>query len=641
MTENKILNVDALLSLDINQDDKEIIRQQLDWLQELYDDKKAIHVISDLMDIREGSISQFINENVNNFDFTKRKNILYKYFCNENYFDVIDTEEKAYVLGFYYADGCVVRNNLVIQLSDIDTEIVEKFKKIFYDDREANYGFEEKMTPKSGIKRYVGLGARSDHMIETLNKIGLTPRKSLTANFPSEEFLPKHLQRHFIRGIFDGDGCIYLPKIGSGMGPRCLFIGSKDSVAGILDVVKREIGIELYFFYEKETKTPGFNTHNFTFANYKICKKFLDFIYKDSTIYLQRKYKKYELFLARYYNLPNHLKHEEDFLFKSGDVFDLNFTGEYLEDLQFLVENGFTAQVIKKILLKITGIAKTNFEINKDIADNNFVLKASDLKHINEQGMINEIVTLMNAGADKTKIATKYSIGKRKINNYLDNSNIKKEEKFDSTTFDNIDNEEKAYWLGYCFNHLTVDSNREKVKSDFDTNLFNNQNMLDDASSLYDLFKIDKLKLNLQKSSKNPKFEIHGKDFVKKLDDKFSFFDKSKMVYPEIDDKYDNYFIRGIFDGNGFWKTTSNTPSFTLKVKKSSTLLQEILLKLNSALRLENNLCTINSDGEIKSFSKNTCEALFNYLYKGKIFNKSLYEDSKNKIEIISTMTIR
>lgn len=640
MTENKTLNVDALLSLDINEDDKEIIRQQLDKLQELYDDKKAIHVISDLMDIRECSISQFIKENIKNFNFTGRDNINIKYFCNKEYFDVIDTEEKAYVLGFYYADGCVVGNNLVIQLSDVDTEIVEKFKKIFYDDREANYGFENKMTPKSGMKRYVGLGARSDHMIETLNKIGLTPRKSLTAIFPSEEFLPKHLQRHFIRGIFDGDGCIHIPN-NKKESPICMFIGSENCTYSIIDIINENLKIQPQLIYAKDTKHPTLQTHTFVYKNFKNCKKFLDFMYKDSTIYLQRKYKKYELFLARYHNLPNHLKHEEDFLFKSGDVFDLNFTGEYLEDLQFLVENGFTAQVIKKILLKITGIAKTNFEINKDIADNNFVLKQSNLKQVNEQEMINEIVTLMNSGADKTKIATKYSIGKRKINNYLENSNIKKDKKFDDSVFDNIDSEEKAYWLGYCFNHLTIDSNREKAMSDFDVNLFNDETILNDANLLYDFFKINKSKLNLQKSSKRPRIEIHGKDFVKKLDDNFSFFDKSKMVYPAIDSKYDNYFIRGLFDGNGFWKTVNNTPSFTLKVKKSNILLKEVLLKLNLQLGNNYNLCTINDSDEIKSFSKNTCEALYNYMYDGIIFQNSLYQYSKSKIEIISTMTIR
>ena len=54
-----------------------------------------------------------------------------KYKFQENFFEIIDTQEKAYWLGFLFADGNVYkkRNSYYIKLSVCDKEVVERFKQ--------------------------------------------------------------------------------------------------------------------------------------------------------------------------------------------------------------------------------------------------------------------------------------------------------------------------------------------------------------------------------------------------------------------------------------------------------------------------------------------------------------------------------
>ncbi|KPU43444.1 hypothetical protein OXPF_28850 [Oxobacter pfennigii] len=158
--------------------------------------------LSDLLNVSERSISRVLKEaNIN----TKRLN---RYRLNENYFNKIDTERKAYILGLIYADGYVGDehfNNIVLQLKD--RELIQKVAD------EIEYDGEIRISKKGGFKNsQVGhvLNFSSKQMADDLRRIGLYPNKSLTvSNLPNIE---ESLIRHFIRGYFDGDGSIVLSK---------------------------------------------------------------------------------------------------------------------------------------------------------------------------------------------------------------------------------------------------------------------------------------------------------------------------------------------------------------------------------------------------------------------------------------------
>lgn len=135
---------------------------------------------------------------------------------NSDIFACIDTKEKAYWLGFLYADGCVLgsTNTLRISLKTADEEHLIKFKN-FIEAKNTEIKRNDKKDKKTGKIYPISYFQISDKkIVSDLIKNGCLPSKtySLDFSFPSENILPKELQYHFLRGIIDGDGSIYEDK---------------------------------------------------------------------------------------------------------------------------------------------------------------------------------------------------------------------------------------------------------------------------------------------------------------------------------------------------------------------------------------------------------------------------------------------
>ena len=204
---------------------------------------------------------------------------------NIHVFDEIDTEEKAYWLGFIFADGYIgstpIRDdkksiyNFEISLQKSDSKHLEKFKEFI--------SFEKDVTIDSFRCRIM---VANKHFWTTLNNLGCTPRKSLTLSFP--ENLPEHLIKHFIRGYFDGDGCISRYIHVHTVSPNISLLGTPE----FLSKIKEITNIECDFTQDKrrteQTLTMQFNKENGI--------KFINYLYSDATIYLDRKYKLYNFF---------------------------------------------------------------------------------------------------------------------------------------------------------------------------------------------------------------------------------------------------------------------------------------------------------------------------------------------------------
>lgn len=122
-----------------------------------------------------------------------------KYVIDHHFFDVIDTEEKAYWLGFITADGCVSRGHyLTINLAVADTGHLEKLGAALSSDYPIRPSGSGK--PSAGIVRWY---ASSVQLVQALGALGITPRKSATAA-PWDG--PADLMAHYWRGMVDGDG---------------------------------------------------------------------------------------------------------------------------------------------------------------------------------------------------------------------------------------------------------------------------------------------------------------------------------------------------------------------------------------------------------------------------------------------------
>lgn len=129
------------------------------------------------------------------------------------------SNEMAYVLGFLYADGDIEDNRessrtQYTTFASTDKDILEAIKKAMDSDHNLSYRVAHDVTYKNG-KTYKSRGIYrlrigSKEMYEDLLKFGLTPRKSLTIEFP--ENIPNQYLNHFIRGYFDGDGCVTIKR---------------------------------------------------------------------------------------------------------------------------------------------------------------------------------------------------------------------------------------------------------------------------------------------------------------------------------------------------------------------------------------------------------------------------------------------
>lgn len=205
-----------------------------------------------------------------------------KYTHNTNAFKSIETEEQAYWLGFLYADGYIglERGSVDLTIAEKDMEHLEKFRDF--------------ISPSKPLKRriinkqYIAYrcDVSSREIVNDLISKGCFPNKSLSLEFPTEEQVPKHLVHHFIRGYFDGDGSshwFYDPRDNSKPQANVEIIGTKEFL-DIMSLVLLEQDIPLRNKYYEQGQA-----YSYRFGGNGLYKKFTDFLYKDATIYLERK----------------------------------------------------------------------------------------------------------------------------------------------------------------------------------------------------------------------------------------------------------------------------------------------------------------------------------------------------------------
>ena len=131
-----------------------------------------------------------------------------KYKVNEKFFEKW-SPDMAYVLGYIYADGSLddspYMRGKYIQITSTDEDSIQRIKNWLSSEHKIN-------TKKSnfiGGKICFILRIGSHKIYNDLFKLGLYPNKSLTVNFPK---VPKKYLGHFIRGYFDGDGCVHFAR---------------------------------------------------------------------------------------------------------------------------------------------------------------------------------------------------------------------------------------------------------------------------------------------------------------------------------------------------------------------------------------------------------------------------------------------
>lgn len=239
---------------------------ELSQAVELHEQGHSIKEISKILKKKDNRISEYLQSvgciiSMNN----------QKHEYHDEIFRCIDTEEKAYWLGFLSADGCVHNNILELTLKEGDKEHVEMFARFASPTAEVKY--------RKSTKAY-RVNICSKEICDDLISLGVTPRKSLTLQFCDQ--VPQHLIHHYIRGYVDGDGSVGLYNKG------------KDAYFGVLGTEEFLNEIVSVLGLKHNKKRRHGEAYEIRYGGNKQVPPILERLYGDATVYLQRKYEKYQ-----------------------------------------------------------------------------------------------------------------------------------------------------------------------------------------------------------------------------------------------------------------------------------------------------------------------------------------------------------
>lgn len=198
--------------------------------------------------------------------------------CVENYFEVIDTPSKAYLLGFITADGSIIgkySSDCAIEVHNKDRAVIEFARN--------------EINPSATItdciadkKNNCRISFSSKKLCNDLIKYGVVPNKSKTITKVPEELIPTDLLRFYFRGLIDGDGCIHKD------GHISIYSGSYDFIANVQQCLVKLLNVSQLSIYHGTTWFVSWSKKDDK-------QKFFDFLYKDclnETFYYERKYQR-------------------------------------------------------------------------------------------------------------------------------------------------------------------------------------------------------------------------------------------------------------------------------------------------------------------------------------------------------------
>jgi hypothetical protein len=196
-----------------------------------------------------------------------------KYLLNENYFESINSDNKAYVLGFIYADGSVYGNYLSIRLSAKDIEILNFIKsELGYEGNIRKYVVNN--------NNYVELTISSKKIVEDLIKIGIIENK--TYNSKELPIFNENLKNATLRGFFDGDGSIYSNNSRGYVEYTICFSGNISVLNQIKKILEK---------YEISSCKIRYRYNN------ENIEKIYNLLYNNAQFYLKRKKERFDNFL--------------------------------------------------------------------------------------------------------------------------------------------------------------------------------------------------------------------------------------------------------------------------------------------------------------------------------------------------------
>ena len=264
------------------------------FIQQKLNEGLTVRMISPLVGIPERRLGEMIK--YFNLLVTNKAT---SHIVNHTYFDEIDTEEKAYFLGFLVADGCVTKGlrksgfiskRVTFCNSILDKEIIEKFRDVICSTIEVTW--KNNSTETINRRDQSSFKISSEHMFDTLvQKYGINERKTHDMDFKIIDL--GEYMRHFIRGFMDGDGHVRRNSIS--------FVFTSIPFMEQFEKFFSDLGFN-YRRNKKIGKTVDY-FHSYININKLNIEKVYLLIYKDASVYLERKRIKFENEIVERYKL--------------------------------------------------------------------------------------------------------------------------------------------------------------------------------------------------------------------------------------------------------------------------------------------------------------------------------------------------
>ena len=205
-----------------------------------------------------------------------------RYKLNEACFDNFTTEDSLYFYGLLLGDGNISKDRprIKISLMKSDREILEKFRLFLGTDR-----------PIKENKLNFSVVVDSVKISKVLSEQNFEPAKSTKEKLPAFYSRENYEMRHFWRGLVDADGSLYFGKYSENI---CL-LSSEEIASEFKEFVKYHLGIEGSRLEQHQTSTKCF----YSKFHCRNAIKVAEMLYKDSNIFLDRKFCKYLEFMKR------------------------------------------------------------------------------------------------------------------------------------------------------------------------------------------------------------------------------------------------------------------------------------------------------------------------------------------------------
>lgn len=267
----------------INEKDKEtLVYHYVTLKQGLVSSGKAIGVSQK----KAKSILESCGVKIRTYEESKQLTRRYK--IDDNFFKT-QNRNMAYILGLIASDGNVAKkeNQIGIQLLSKDKDILEKIKEVTKSSRPL-----DRYITKDG-KDTTKFAIHSAEWKKDLANYGIVPAK--TFNLTPPFFLRPSYRIDYIRGYFDGDGCITFGKHGTS--PSWSIVGASYSVVSwIRETLANDYGI-ITNSIETSTLLSGKKMYRITYYGFTKIKSIYNALYTDSPLFLQRKKEKFQTIL--------------------------------------------------------------------------------------------------------------------------------------------------------------------------------------------------------------------------------------------------------------------------------------------------------------------------------------------------------